>query len=77
MLILNRSHFNLNIEPIEQGAAYAVYVSVSLLFAADALACGVSEISAGTGIHGSHQHERAWICHRALQRLAEYLQRLT
>src|SRR5207248_4379158 len=58
--ILNRRHFNVEIDPIEQRAGDPLPITLDLARTTTAFAFQVAEITARTRIHRRHQHELAW-----------------
>src|SRR5437016_2064899 len=84
--ILNRRHFNVEIDPIEQRSGDPLPVTLDLTRTTTAFAFQVAEITARTRIHRRDQHEFAWesdaaSCSRngdasILQWLAHHLQSL-
>src|SRR6476619_7077733 len=57
--VLNRWHFDVEIDPIEQRPGNALPISLHLTRTAPAFAFQIAEITARTRVHRRHQHEFA------------------
>ena len=57
ILVLNRRHFHVNVDPVHQGARDLGSIALNLKMGAAALSLRVPEESAGAGIHCRGKHE--------------------
>src|SRR5437868_12315324 len=57
--VLNRWHFDVEIDPIEQRSGNALPISLHLTPTAEALTFQIAKITARTRVHRRHQHEFA------------------
>ena len=58
--IFNRRHFDMKIDPVEQGTGNSLPIPLNLHGTASAFPFEIAEISTGAGIHRRDQHEFAW-----------------
>src|SRR5437660_9241591 len=59
IMVLNRWHFDVEIDPIEQRSGNALPISLHLTRPAAALAFQIAEVATRTRVHRRHQHEFA------------------